>query len=437
MRQNKIRIFQEVLVTQMNYFVFYPLAMTLSTLFQDLVAEERPSMLIWMLGGLISFSYYFARKTLHNLVPLFAFHAAGLGVTYGLSFLLSPNSSVNRGIFVMVGIGFVCYSIYLRLMTEDFEDRPILMPAAVGIIAVSLFMQHYRENMAWDSYYTLSLILVVALFFIANYVKEYLNFLTVNASSSGILPEKEIFRSGLYMTTIYTAIGAAVLLMTSQLSWLKVILGTLRQAIYNVISFISSLFPNKSDGEVHIINDEKVGGGAGFQFPEPGERSPIWDVIEIFVYIILILGVLLLIFYGIKNFFGFANKMMDKRSNKKDGVIRTTEEIDVREKCEIHKSKEKKNRSLKDIFGFLDSGERIRQIYKKQAASFKPSPLMNDPYKKSAQKEFSQEKLSYYTVREMERYMNSEPFAEIYEKARYSNEECTPQDVKRMKEACR
>ena len=81
----------------------------------------------------------------------------------------------------------------------------------------------------------------------------------------------------------------------------------------------------------------------------------------------------------------------------------------------------------------LDSKEKIRRIYKKKASSYKPNPLAEG----AKEDNFSLERLGFYTAREMEARMEGGAFATVYEKARYSNEPCTAQDVKLMKEACR
>lgn len=431
MKQNKIRIFQEILITQINFLIFFPFAMTIATLFRSLVPAERPSLLIWMLAGFLPFAFHFVRNNTKHFIVLILLHLMGVGGFILLSLFLSPaGSKVNQVFFVMVGVGFTIYSVYLRLATEDFEDRVAGMPFAVGFIAVALFLQHYQGNKEWDSYYKITLILIVALFFLNYYLNEYSNFLVVNSSSTGVLPEKEIFRSGLRLTFLYTFLGVIILFCTAQYSWLKQILSALKQLIVTFLTFFFGLFPDNTE-EVEIYIDQQYSGNGSMQLPEAGEPSLIWHVLGIIAVIVVLLAILVAVFSALRRFIAYAREMMQKQGfTKKD--ISATEAVDIREKCEIRKTKARKANPL-ELFGFLDSREKIRRIYKKKSSSYKPNPLTEGV----KEMEYTPERLSYYTAREMEKRMESGSFASIYEKARYSNEPCTAQDVRKMKEACR
>lgn len=432
MKQSKVRIFQELLTTQINFLIFYPFALTIVTMFRNLIPTEKPSFPVWVIGGLIPFCLYFVRQKVHHFLPLVLLHGAGVGVYIVLSqFLSAEGSPINKVFFMLVGIGFVIYSIYLRLMTDDFIDSTVAMPFAVGFVAVAIFAQHYLGNREWDSYYKIPLIIVLAFYFLNYYLREYNNFLVVNASSTGILPEKEIFHTGMRLTILYTLIGTVVLICTAQYSWLQNILTILKDFISTILRFIFSLFPEKEPEEIILTKTESVQ-GHGMELPEAGEPALFWKIFEVVAVIALLVGLLLIIYFSLRKFAAFVTKMMQKRgiAPKNNAAY---EAFDVREKCEIKKKKSHRNSPL-EILVFLDAKEKIRRIYKKRASGFKPNPLME---KSQGTKEFSQERLNFYTVREMETLMDSGEFATIYEKARYSDEPCTPKDVKLMKEACR
>ena len=209
-------------------------------------------------------------------------------------------------------------------------------------------------------------------------------------------------------------------------------MSVLKNILYKIIRAIFSLFPDNTTSVYEPEKQEQMTGG-GATLLEGGEASMFWKILEVVAILALLAAIVLGIIYGIRQFIAFVNKMMGKRGISHDKLIRSTDSLDVREKCEVQKKKGQSKHAL-DFWGFLDSKERIRKIYKKKAAAYKPNPLTNG----SAQKkdDYSPERVAYYTAREMERQMQSNPFADIYEKARYSNEECTSQDVKRMKENC-
>lgn len=438
MKHSKIYLLQEILVTQINHLILYPISLTLVMLFKDLTSPVRPSLILWILCGFLLPLFYLARCRAKNFVSFMAVHIAVIGFVLllcqagdviPLGLFQTLQNSVNRFVLIATFIGFTIYSVYLRLH-ESTDSETMPMPLAVGIAAVALFLQHYQGFENWDSYYSLPLILVFGLYFIHYYVKEYLNFLIVNASSTGVLPEKEIFRSGIRLAGIYTLIGAMVLFLTSQIAWLRKILDFFKQIVYNILRFIFSHFPQK-ETEMEIITDQSPNGNGMQMLPDGGEPSIIWDILTVIVLIVLVAGILYALYKAIIKAIHYIKNAMSKsvRTHEKE---MTDIHDDVREKCEKTHTKRKKQ-SL-DLFGFMDAKERIRRIYKKKASSYKPVILSEEEAKNK--KRFTPERLNYYTAKEMEQEMQADAFSEIYEKARYSNEVCTGQDVKRMKELC-
>lgn len=144
----------------MNQLCFYPLALTASTLLAALAPASRPSLALWMLGALPVFFLYYARKRCKHLPVLLLLH----GLVLACFYIIPAANGVNRGIRLLVGAGFVIYSLWLRFRTEDFASDPLPLPLAAGIAFLCLFLQHYQGNNVWDLYYRMSLILVFLLY---------------------------------------------------------------------------------------------------------------------------------------------------------------------------------------------------------------------------------------------------------------------------------
>lgn len=422
MKLEKLSVFQELLITQMNNLIFFPVAMLIATLFRAIVPNTCPRLAIWMLGGLVVFGFYFIRRAIRHFIPLVMLHMIGIGILFYLSLFISAGEiSINQTAFMLTGTGFAIYSIYLRLTTDDFKSTPLPMPIAVGITAVGMYLQHYQQNTNWDSYHKLTLILVLACYFINYYIQEYMNFLMVNKNSTGILPEKEIFYSGIQLALLYTISGSVFLLLTAQFSWLKKFLSVLKGMVIRLFRFVFGLFPvTGSENTTPYV--AQVVSGDGIPILPTGEPSLFWKVLEVIATILLAAAILFAIGYGLKQFFAFANKMMQKKAGQYTDLEGGNGQ-DIREKCEAPR-KQSAHLKIKKFIGLLDAKERIRQIYKRKVLAFKE--------KSSSLKA---EQLSFYTAREMEQYMEVASFAAIYEKARYSDEECSLQDVKCMKEA--
>lgn len=442
MSQTKIRIINEFLVTQMNNLIFYPFAMTLSTMFYMFFPVEHPSMAVWMIGGLLPFGYFFCRRYVNHFVPLVLLHLVGVAIHFGLAFLLTPSKTLISIIYYMlIQIIFTIVSLYSRLTVDEFskidyfDDKPIMVLFSIGFNAIALLIQNLLGNDQWNIYYKISIILILVYYFIGKYLQEYLTFLIVNASSTGVLPEKQIFRSGFAQISFFTITTGVILMCTSNFVWLRKLLDILKIVIYYILRFFIRLSSEEETSEV-LIPEETVGSGSpdGAYVYEPGEPALFWQIMEVVALVAIIAAILYALFRSLKALYAYINKIMQKHATKYAADSENPVIFDVREKCEINKKREGRNSAL-EFFGFLDSGERIRRIYKKAASSYKPNPLLAKNSK--SDHNFSEDKLSFYTAREMEHYMKSGEFAEIYEKARYSNELCTSQDVKRMKDACK
>ena len=104
----------------MNQLCFYPLALTASTLLAALAPASRPSLALWMLGALPVFFLYYARKRCKHLSVLLLLH----GLVLACFYIIPAANGVNRGIRLLVGAGFVIYSLWLRFRTEDFASDP-------------------------------------------------------------------------------------------------------------------------------------------------------------------------------------------------------------------------------------------------------------------------------------------------------------------------
>lgn len=467
MKRNGIAFFQEMLVTQVNNLILYPLTMTLVTLFGGLFAPIRPSLTVWLLCGMLPLLFYWARLRLNRVLPFLAVHLAVPGGLFALmlvhdrlpgGLVQSWDNPINCAASLLTVTGFAVYSLKLRLYEQVLASSMLPMPLAVGLTAATLYLQHYMEFQEWDGYYKLALILVLGLYFLQYFVKEYLNFLVVNASSTGVLPEKEIFHSGLLFALAYTLLGMLILMATSQYTWLKAILSVIRQAVYTLLRFLSGLFPRGESSTPEIVVTEHVAGG-GYELPEPGETALIWQILEMVAFIAVLLGVLFLLFKAFIKLVSYVKDVMSKdvkiRADDFSGVQ------DIREKCEATK-RQKGTAKERHFFGFLTPGERIRRIYKKKAASYEPLHLGQEtagkePDKTAFRNPYRPERVGFYTARELEQEMKQNTargmeqiadcdtgqknpaasFAAIYEKARYSEETCTVQDVKRMKELCR
>ena len=394
----------------MNQLCFYPLAMTAATLLAALGPESRPSLALWMLGALPVFFLFYVRKRCKHLSVLLLLH----GVVLALFYVFPAANGVNRGVRLLVGAGFVIYSLWLRFRTEAFETEPLPLPLAAGIALLGLFLQHYQGSTDWDLYYRMSLILVFLLYAVILFLQSYEDFLSVNRLSTGKIPFQEILRSGLRSTATFVLLSGILLFAVSQFAWLKPFLQLLRSGLAAVLRFLFGLLPEDST-DPDVVMEQAVGGG---DMPPMEAEDPfiLWVILEYVAMIALLIVCMFLLYRGIRKLFSF---LQDKMQISFTGELPGKQESkDKREKLELSGDKND-SRPEKKRFSFLfpDAGQRIRRIY----------------LKKISNSGLAKERLSFYTARDAEKSLSAEGMAAIYEKARYSEVPCTEEDVRQMK----
>lgn len=61
------------------------------------------------------------------------------GLVVVLLYILPAANGVNRGVRLLVGCGFVIYSLWLRFRTQDSLSEPLSLPLAFGISFYACF----------------------------------------------------------------------------------------------------------------------------------------------------------------------------------------------------------------------------------------------------------------------------------------------------------
>lgn len=401
---------RELFTVLLNQLCFYPLAMTAATLLTALEPAVRPKLWLWLLCALPVYALSYARKRCRNFISLCFFHIAALAVVW----LLPAETGVNHGFRVLVCAGFVIYSLYLRLRSEDFSAEPLTLPLAAGISIVSLFLQHYQENTAWDTYYRVSLIAVLALYALILFLRSYEDFLQVNRMSTGKIPFREIFRSGMTSSGTFVLLSGGVLLLVSQYAWLKPLFVGMREGLRLLLSFLFRLIPeDTSDPEIlqetHMVGND-------MPLPEAGEPALFWVILEYAAMVALLAAALFFLWKGAVKLFRYLRAQMQYQTA---GSLRNTETVDLRERLPENSlfSGKKTHSDGRRFSLFPDARERIRRSYRKKINN---SGLAKD-------------KVPFYTAREALYTLDADSAAQIYEKARYSEEICTEEDVRRMR----
>ncbi len=422
MNRGKTEALKEFTVIQMNHWALFPIYLLINSLFGSFVPCDDPNAGIWLAAGLLPFLFYFFRVRIHHFLLLAASHGAGI---FLFPFLIPCETGAGRLVYVLTGISYGAYSIFLRLRKTDFMDGEILMPVAVGLSLMSSILVHYRGIYEWDSSYILALIGVFGLYFVSSYLKSYLRFLAVNKSSTGHIPEKEIFISGSRLVILFSALAMGALFLVSHFEWLQAILRFLKKIIVLLLRFLFSLLPEGNSQPV----PSDIGGpvlGDGFELPPPGDSFFLWTVLEVLAVSAFLIFAFSALYKALKRLVAFVLKRMAYHPSKEESSAGKV--IDVREKCSEEKKTGKSEKTA--FWKTFTPAERIRKLYRKHILAARRMKNLIPGSR-------GDQSLEGMTARDWGKLLEEPDMPVIYEKARYSHAECTAEDLRHMREACK
>lgn len=412
MKQEKIIAGADILATQMNHWTLFSIAVTVAVL----AGQKEPPFGTWAICALLPVIFFFIRRYTNRFPVIACSHLLCLVLLFAAPL---PGLAVKIPL-CLYGIGLTIYSFSLRIRTEERLDEAISPAVAVGIIALALFLLHYTGHTEADICFSILAIFYFICYYIRCYFQHYLYFLTVNAGSTGYIPRREIFLSGAKLSVAFTLLGMAVILLVSDWNWLAQILSALKQGIiwlreHGFFAFIASLFYQDSEQPPEQMAEISPANPANMAM-ELGEPGLFWQILDKIMGILI--PILLLALFGLF-LFRFI-KMISERFRQKKLFTRSTtidNSRDIREKYEQKKEK----KIQRDFWAFLDPAKRIRRLYKQRVWAKHGSFINRE----------NPRQLSTYTARECGSLLCEEQLSLVYEKARYSGEECTREDVKR------
>lgn len=408
MKQERLLAFQDFLVTQMNHWLLFSIAVTVL----GLIGSERPLLWQWGLCSLLPLVFFLIRRYTDRFLLFFAGHALAAAALLVLPY----RGWADKLLVSLYVIGYLIYSFYLRVKTEERLDEPLHPAFAVGIEAVALFLQHYQGNQEWDAYYVAGLLLFLGLYYIQIYLDQYHRFMVVNDSSTGRIPQKEMFKSGMTLAAMFAAGSVVLLLLTSNIGWVARIVSVLKMLLSWLVRL---LFKNGGEEQEAVIEELTQTERAEDMFPkEPAEPFFLWKLLEKLAFLLIYCAIIALAVFCIYKLITFLYEHFQRTVVHEQAVLEAG--ADIREKCQVERPKKER----RFLLGRLDARERIRRIYKKEIWAERRRLAAED----------QQELLRVLTAKECGQRLDRQQLAQIYEKARYSDRECTAEDVKKARE---
>ena len=299
------------------------------------------------------------------------------------------------------------------------KKTPQLIPSPIFIIllAVMSMAEKIMTTYDWGAYYYVIAFVYLIGFFLFYFVKKFLDFLKLNENTASKIPIADIFKNGMGLTTFFTACSSIILLAVVNVDWVKAIADRIWSGILMILSFIFSDIKTEPpvDGKEPLTqNDPQLGGANMSESISQETLDGIRNLMIVLLCIALVIGFILFLYYVYYVIKGLEGA---KRGQNKKGKL--LENDDVREHCGIEKKSQRKAGS----FLFRNNREKIRKLYQKNMIKHK-NELIGEQ---------EQSLLRYLTAKECCDKLSKQQLKLAYEKARYSEEEITADDVKSAK----
>lgn len=408
MRRRKIEIAKELVTTQMNHWFYISMVFTALGLFN----YEEPHMLLCACLGILPVYGYFIRERI-KVFPLFMLLSVVPAI---VSFVVPVSNIAVKAIWVMFSLFYSVYSIYLRTRTNDGWDMPVSPVVAFGVIGGLYILLNSQRDMNWDGYYISTALVYFAGFLIHYFLGQFLTFITVNDSSASNIPEKAIFETGIRQTIIFTGAVIAFLALVANIDWLAAMLSAIKRAIVGFISKYLQFTPEQASAPEHWMQPLESGGN-GF-FDNPGEPALIWVILQYVAIVVVLLGILIAVCYGLYK--GYDALLSGFKRVRKVEEQKLAENEDIHEMVEIVRKERGKAKNILEAFSVT---ERIRKAYRKKVEKERYTLV----------KDGDLQSLSFFTAKECCDQMGTPGLKFAYEKARYSNANCTNEDLKAAK----
>lgn len=408
------------LVNDLCYILMEILIMTILFLFlQALVNRNLPLRYTGIiLIGLLAFINYFLIMYCKNFLLFLIGHFALFGIIF------------IAGLPVIDTISFVLLTVFLLLASIEFwkteivTSKQILLEiplfAIIVFIAIEIICRIQKLNQLLPVSFSLGLTFIV-LYFIRYYLTNMLKFIYGNVDSRNT-PFRKIFIMNSTCIGIFLLSSVATILMinVNQMSKVSVYLfGWIKYLFIALMRLISHLNTPDSLPETDTIENPTVTPTEiPTDFITTSELNPIINFIVNAISFLCFTAFIILLIYLIYR--GF--KALMKRYLPKSDAIEYTETIYKAYK----KGNTNKRNNNTSLFTFKTNNQKIRKIYFKKIKDYKDSQIEITPYDTPG--EINKKILAKTND-------SVDTLTDVYEQARYGEDELTKNDVQKAKDA--
>ncbi len=407
MKREWIEQMQDHLVILMNHAEVMVIAITIMGLF----GKQDPQVVLWSCLAFLPIFLYWIRKKVENRVLFYCVHfVLFTGIIY------FPAEQLTKALFAAIVFFYLFWSVRLKMLSKTGKEGLLPVPFFVILTGILALLNGTQGNKEWEIYYLLIALGYLTGYFFEFFMERYLQFVTMNEESAANIPEKSIFCAGIAQTTVFSAGGLLVFISMANLDWFSKIMAkvgewflNLLRAVFAGIEFYVEEEPQKA------LPEDIAQSPGGFH----GDLIPkfVLVLLEKLVTVLAYIVILAVIFGAVWFLYRFLKDhfvIFQKKNARK-----LAENNDIREACETGQTHNKHRRTA----FWSDSREKIRKIYRRQILKEK-TVLIGEADPKQ---------LEYLTAKECCERLHVESLKSVYEKARYSAEEVTKEDIRTVK----
>lgn len=404
-----------LLLTQYNHWCLFGLvlgAMYIGMAYLDDL--DRPYFLWYLIIGIVPFLQKYVRDYMNKFFLLFLIMHAGIFSL--VLFLPYPCASV-KVIGIVVGVYYTLYSIKVKMSEETDVFKPYKLIVGYALAFVGVLMAKYTDSEGYENSFLILSVIVTSLYFLSYLVDNYRAFLRSNTLSAGVLPSKKMFSLSIKMYGIYLAVGGAFALLVINSNYVEKLLGVLKKGALALIRFLFRGGDVEEQEIQEIIEETEMQPSSDSWEMGPVDDNVIWKYIWIFFGILMCIIVCFAGFMLIRHFIRGIRENFSSKTK--------VEGFDIREKVLVNMSDTRKK--YKKVMG-RTIDDRIRKVFK--------NSMIND--ERTLKENLGIEKgIDKFTASEYGNAIHKEEATLIYEKARYSGENCTKEDLNQIKKLCK
>jgi len=386
-------------------------------------------------------SYYIGEKTKH-LWSYLVLHVLLGGVYIGAIYITAVSGSTLSAFSWNTIVNLVVYTLYIMMVTIlTFRQRlkeeivrkgntsPILM---VAFLLMNLYC-NYQELTFMGNISFIFAIIYILLYLLNLYLINFEHFFRSHSEIANV-PINQIKITNHIMIFLFGGIGVIVMLFFTQLPF-KQILYKLKDMLLWVLKYVISLFDWTDSQEVSEKADnsaEQVSGGLNGLVADETKHSALWYAIQnafiiLMKYIVVIALVLLIAFamYKLYQFF-YSKKTREMRDR-----VEFISPFEKKEKLD-HMPKIRNGKGAFNFFAKTNNEKVRKHFYKSVIRHIDEEKNLSDTLTPMELSEYALANEGS-TVKDEAKVERKIQLTAYYEKARYSNEECSKEDVQIVK----